>query len=203
LPIPPPLEAGAGQNKTVDHGTFTITTSPFPAILYANGGTINTAPGGLTLNVETSTTGASALNGGSITLSNSTFNHVNDGLSVATGGTINATDVNIVLVTGPSTVIGAQVAGGGSTLTLKDGSITMDGVAGPQSIGLRAQNGATLIADGTDIGGTTGGLNKSAEATTGGHIELFNLSITQNFVGVQHGALEVSGGGSISGDNFT
>jgi len=198
---PPPLEALVGQNKTVDAGIFTITSNTFPAILYANGGTISTAPGGLTLNVETSTTGASALNGGSITLSNSNFNHVNDGLSAATAGTINATDVNIVLVTGPSTVVGAQVDGVGSTLTLTGGSITMDGVAGPQSIGLRAQNGATLIADGTDIGGTTGGLNKSAEASTGGHIELFNLSITQNFVGVQHGALEVSGGGTISTDH--
>jgi hypothetical protein len=120
---PPPLEALGGQNKTVDSGTFIITSNPFPAILYANGGTINTAPGGLTLNVETSTTGASALNGGSITLSNSNFNHVNDGLSVATGGTINATDVNIVLVTGPSTVVGAQVDGGGSTLTPKTGAL--------------------------------------------------------------------------------
>ena len=200
---PPPLEALTGQNITVDSGIFTITSNLFPAILYANGGTINTAPGELTLNVEVSTTGASALNGGSITLSNSNFNHVNDGLSVATGGTINATDVNIVLVPGPSTVIGAQIDGSG-TLTLKGGSITVDGVAGPQSIGLRAVNGATLIADGTNIGGTTGGLNKSAEATTGGHIELFNLSITQNFPQdpSQHGALEVSGGSTISGDNI-
>jgi autotransporter family porin len=57
-----------------------------------------------------------------------------------------------------------------------------------------------LIADGTDI---TGGFNKSAEATNGGHIELFNLTITQNFPDpAQHGALEVSGGSTISGDHI-
>lgn len=225
---PPPLAAGAGENKTVDTGVFPITNSPFPAILYANNGGTITAPGALTLNVETSTvgleatgtgsnitaqsvtlnltgasgtgasTGASVANGGTISITGGTFNVTSTGLDVSNGGgTINATDVNIVLV-GPNARIGAQILTAGSTLILTRGSITdVTGGVG-QSIGLRAENDATLIADGTNI---SGGFNKSAEATSFGHIVLSNLSITQNFVGVQHGALEVSTGGTISADH--
>ncbi len=227
---PPPLEALAGQNKTVDSSVFPITNSPFPAILFANGGTITTTPP-LTLEVGIPTTGlaatgngsniaadnvtltpltgtpgastgASVDSGGTISISNSILNVTGLGLGVGTGS-LNATNVNIVLM-GPrqTTQIGAAIINAG-TLTLSGGSITnvTAGGGGDQSIGLRAENGATLIADGTNIGA---GFNKSAEATTGGHIVLSNLTITQNFDegGVEHGALEVSGGSTISGDNI-
>src|SRR5262249_6344595 len=141
-------------------------------------------------------TGASADNGGTINLTNSSLNNVNDGLAVGVG-TISTTNLHIVLVPGPSTIVGAQILNAGGTLTLQGGSITTAAPGGRQSIGLRSENGATLIADGTDI---SGGFEKSAEATSGGHIELSNLTINQNFDngGIQHGALEVSGGSTIT-----
>ncbi len=65
---PPPLETSAGQNKTVDSGTFTITSASLPpgipAILFANGGIITTTSP-LTLIVETPTTGLAATGIGS------------------------------------------------------------------------------------------------------------------------------------------
>jgi hypothetical protein len=150
-------------------------------------------------------TGASVDSGGTISISNSTLNVTKLGLSVGTG-IINATNVTIVLGELPAVdlpQIGAAIINAG-TLTLTGGSITdaRTGGGGDQSIGLRAENGATLIANGTNI---IGGFNKSAEATTGGIIELSNLTITQDFNegGVQHGALEVSGGSLITTDHVT
>jgi len=235
-----PLSAGTGQNLTAPPGTFTITQSNLPGILFAHdGGTIITAPGGLAFIVTGSNNtglgatgtdpvtgtpskitadgvvlsgagvGASVDNGGTISITGGTFNVTKLGLGVGTGS-INATDLFIVLEA-PTPLqnppqIGAAVLSAGGTLTLHGGFINDNtpGGGGLQSIGLRAANGATLIADGTII---SGGFHKSAEASTGGHIELFNLSITQNFAtppgtAAQHGALEVSGGGTISGENI-
>jgi hypothetical protein len=91
---PPPLEALAGETKTVDSGIFPLTSTPFSGVLSANGGTITTAPPGLTLDAPT-LQGADVRNGGTITITDSTFN-VLDGLRVGTGGgTINATNLTL------------------------------------------------------------------------------------------------------------
>jgi len=195
----PPVQAVAGQNITVASGTFDITTLPsgFPAILSADGGTITTASPGLTLNGQ-GLLGADVTNGGTIIINDSTFN-VGNGLRVSTGGgTINATNLTIVLSPGGANGAGAQVAG--SMITLHGGSITSAPGSVVQSTGVLAQDHATLTADGTDISGS---FRNSAQATAFGHIELSNLSITQNHVsaGPAFGALETATGGTISADN--
>ena len=166
-----PVQAGAGQNKTVQSGSFIIGPSPsLPAILFAHdGGTITTTPGGLTLAVGQPTTGlaatrageitadaitltgvnqnempgfpgvlgnpatgASADNGGTISISNSTINATLVGLSAGTEGHISTNKVDIVLggphPTGPQ--IGAQILNANSTLTLTGGSIRDISVGG-------------------------------------------------------------------------
>ena len=193
---PPPLEAVTGETKTVDSGLFTLTSTPFSAVLSANGGTI-IAPGGLMLEAPT-LLGADVTNGGTIIINDSTFN-VGNGLRVSTGGgTINATNLTIVLGPGGENGAGAQVAG--SMITLHGGSITSAPGSVVQSTGVLAQDHATLTADGTDISGS---FRNSAQATAFGHIELSNLSITQNHVsaGPAFGALETATGGTISADN--
>ena len=143
---PPPLEALTGQTKTVDSGVFSITSTPFSGVLSANGGTITTAPPGLTLNAPT-LQGADVRSGGTITITDSTFN-VGGGLRIGTGGgTIEATNLKIVLGPGGQNGAGAQVAG--STITLHGGSITSAPGSVIQSTGVLAENHATLIADGT------------------------------------------------------
>jgi hypothetical protein len=200
MPNPTPPVQAVGQNITVASGTFDITSLPngFPAILSANGGTITTASPGLTLNGQ-GLLGADVTNGGTIIINdNSTFN-VGGGLRVSTGGgTIEATNLTIVLSPGGANGAGAQVAG--SMITLHGGSITSAPGSVPQSTGVLAENGATLIADGTNISGS---FRNSAQATALGHIELSNLSITQNHVssGPAFGALETATGGTITADN--
>ena len=196
---PPPLEALAGETKTVDSGTFSLTSTPFSGVLSANGGTITTTTPGLTLDAPT-LQGADVRSGGTITITDSTFN-VLDGLRVATGGgTIDATNLTIVLGPGGANGAGAQVAG--STITLHGGSITSAPGSIVQSTGVKAENHATLIADGTDISGS---FRNSAQATAFGSIQLSNLTITQNHVstGPAFGALETATGGTISADHVT
>src|SRR5262249_19081293 len=130
--------------------------------------------------------GAFADTGGTISISDSTLHLTGGGLSAGTEttvGHIDVTNTDIVL-NGPTQNgphIGAQILNAGSTLTLTGGSIsdTTPGGGGDQSIGLRSENGAILIADGTNI---SGGFNKSVEAPDAGHVELFNLTITSTRV---------------------
>lgn len=201
----PPLEALVGETKTVDSGLFTLTSTPFSGVLSANGGTITAAPAlpgvtpALTLDAPT-LQGADVRNGGKISIPDAKFT-VSAGLRVATGGgTIDATNLEIVLGPGGTNGAGAQVAG--STITLHGGSITSAPGSVIQSTGVLAQDHATLIANGTNISGS---FRNSAQATNIGHIQLSNLSITQNHVssGPAFGALETSTGGTISANHVT
>jgi outer membrane autotransporter protein len=200
---PPPLEALTSQTKTVDSGTFSLTSTPFSGVLSANGGTITTTPPGLTLDAPT-LQGADVRNGGTIIINdNSTFN-VLGGLRVGTGGgTIDATNLTIVLGSGGANGAGAQVAG--STITLHGGSITSAPGSVIQSTGVLAEDHATLTAEGTnsDPFRISGSFRNSAQATAFGSIVLKNVIIEQNHVslGPAFGALETATHGSISADN--
>jgi hypothetical protein len=184
-----------GSNNTGLGATGTDPMTGTPSKITANSTVVLSGAG----------VGASADSGGTISITGGTFNVTKLGLGVGTGS-INATDLEIVLEA-PTPLqnppqIGAAIVNPSGTLTLHGGHITDNtpGGGGRQSIGLRAENGATLTADGTGI---SGGFEKSAEASTGGHIILSNLTIRQNFDngGIQHGALEVSGGSTISTDH--
>jgi outer membrane autotransporter protein len=199
---PPPLEALAGETKTVDSGTFSLTSTPFSGVLSANGGTITTAPPGLTLDAPT-LQGADVRNGGTITITDSTFN-VLGGLRVATGGgTINATNLTIVLGPGGENGAGAQVAG--STITLQGGSITSAPGSVIQSTGVLAESQGTLTAEGTssDPFRISGSFRNSAQATNFGSVVLKFVTIEQNHVsaGPAFGALETATHGTITADH--
>src|SRR5262249_8536215 len=106
---PPPLAAGTGQNLTVDSGHFPISSSPFPAILYANGGgAITTASGGLSLDI--SGNGITALEatgtGSKITADTVLLNGAGVGASVDSGGTISITGNSTFNVTKSGLVVG-------------------------------------------------------------------------------------------------
>jgi outer membrane autotransporter protein len=199
--LPPPVDAGAVDNITVLGGTYTITG--VPVVLFAHdGGTITTGPAPPLTITAPGVTGAGITNGGKITITDATFIDVANGLQIGigigpeNGGTINATNLTIV----GAAPNGATALVPGSTITLHGGSITSAPGSIVQSTGVKAQNGATLIADGTSINGS---FRNSAQATAGGHIELSNLSITQNHVsaGPAFGALETATGGTISADH--
>jgi hypothetical protein len=207
----PPVEAGSGQTVTVlrGSGSFTI-TSPVTAVLFAHdGGTITTAPAPPELTITApGGTGAGITNGGKITITDASFIDVANGLQIGigigpeNGGTIDATNLKIVGDPIGPAANGATALVPGSTITLHGGSITSAPGSIVQSTGVKAENHATLIADGTDISGS---FRNSAQATAFGSIQLSNLTITQNHVstGPAFGALETATGGTISADHVT
>jgi hypothetical protein len=169
------LFAHNGGTITASGGlTLDITGTSNTGLTAAGANPTTGTPSKITANLVTLTgtpgasTGAVVDNGGAISITDSTLNVSKLGFGVGTGS-INATNVTILLGELPAPnlpQIGAQVLNAGGTITLTGGCITdaRTGGGGDQSIGLRAENGATLIANGTNI---SGGFNKSAEATTG------------------------------------